>query len=36
MNIIDKFHSRISERTKSWISFAALIAVFVLLGAVYD
>jgi len=35
MNIIDKYYSRVSERTKSWISFAALIAVFVLLGVVW-
>ena len=35
MNIIEKFQSRISERAKSWIAFAALIAVFVLLGVVW-
>jgi len=35
MKLINKYHSQVSEREKSWISFTVLIAVFILMGIVW-
>ena len=35
MKIVDYYHSMVSERAKSIISFGVLIAVFILMGVVW-